>query len=95
LTASFFLVKLIKFIDLTKTKNNDKISTATLSLVNQFSKQVTGQVYTNRQEGCPGTVVTGMATELFSSKYSQCQLSEAEPVEYNIYRNITIVNKMH
>ena len=51
-------------------------------------------MYTNQQEGYPGTVVTEMATDLFSSKYSQCQLSEVDPVENSIYRNITIVNKM-
>lgn len=75
---------------MTKKKN----TAATLSLVHQFSKQVTGNVYTNQPEGYPGTVVTEMATDLFSSKYSQCQLSEAEPVENSIYRNITIVNQM-
>lgn len=40
-----------------------------------------GKVYTDQQEGYPGTVVTEMATDLFSSKHSQCQSSEAESVE--------------
>lgn len=35
-------------------------------------------VDTYQQEGYPGTVVTEMATDLFSSKHSQYQLSEAE-----------------
>ena len=47
---------------------------------------------TYQQEGYPGTVVTEMVTDLFSSKYSQCQLSEAEPVENSIYKNITMIN---
>lgn len=51
-------------------------------------------MYTYQQEGYPGTVVTEMVTDLFSSKYLQCQLSEAEPVENSIYKNITMINNM-
>ena len=49
-------------------------------------------IYTNQQEDYPGTVVTEMATDLFSSKYSQYQLSEAESVENSINRNVTSCN---
>lgn len=50
-------------------------------------------MYTNQQEGYPGTVVTEMVTDLFSSKYSQCQWSVAEPVKNSINRNITMIVK--
>lgn len=50
-------------------------------------------MYTNQQEGYPGTVVTEMMTDLFSSKYSQCQWSVAEPVKNSINRNITMIVK--